>query len=243
MPGKPLEFNSFSMYSLYMQIAGIMFLSFALSIIWAFIVRKKENLSVKPLLYIFLFSFFAVLISILMQTLIYFLSQDFLKRAGYSYCILFNSFIHSAMPEEAVKAMLFYIFVKLLWADKMKTMDEITPAQTRANIRILMLLSVFYGLIFASFENLAYAIRYPEAIWIRSLTSNILHAGLGVYYLEISMVQKTRQLIKPFLFTWGIHGLYNMFFSIGSYFVIFGIVIVFFVISNAVSRYDRFKSN
>ena len=90
------------------QIAGIMFLSFALSIIWAFIVRKKENLSVKPLLYIFLFSFFAVLISILMQTIIYFLSQDFLKRAGYSYCILFNSFIHSAMPEEAVKAMLFY---------------------------------------------------------------------------------------------------------------------------------------
>ncbi|TWI78036.1 Protease prsW family protein [Treponema putidum] len=224
-----------------MQIAAIMFSSFALAIIWAFIVRKKENLSVKPLLYIFLFSFFAVLISILMQTLIYFLSQDFLKKAGYG--ILFDSFIHSALPEEAVKTLLFSIFVKLLWADKMKSMDEITPAETRTNIRILMLLSVFYGLIFASFENLAYAVRYPEAIWIRSLTSNILHAGLGVYYLEISMVQKRRKLIKPFIFTWGMHGLYNMFFSIGSYFVIFGIVIVFFVISNAVNRYDRFKSN
>ena len=226
-----------------MQIAALMFLSFALSIIWAFIIIGKENLSVKPLLYIFLFSFFAVLISILMQTIVYFLSQDFFKTTGYAYGILFDCFIHSSLPEEAVKALLFSIFVKLLWSDKMKNMDEITPAQTRANIRILMLLSIFYGLIFASFENLAYAIRYPEAIWIRSLTSNILHAGLGVYYLEISMVQKTRQLIKPFLFTWGIHGLYNMFFSIGSYFVIFGIVIVFFVISNAVSRYDRFKSN
>ncbi|EGC78177.1 MULTISPECIES: protease PrsW [Treponema] len=226
-----------------MQIAALMFLSFALAIIWAFIVIRKENLSVKPLLYIFLFSFFAVLISILMQTIVYFLSQDFLKTTGYAYGILFDCFIHSSLPEETVKALLFSIFVKLLWSDKMKNMDEITPAQNRANIRILMLLSVFYGLIFASFENLAYAIRYPEAIWLRSFTSNILHACLGVYYLEISMVQKTRNIIKPFLFTWGIHGLYNMFFSIGSYFVIFGIVIVFFVISNAVSRYDRFKSN
>ncbi|UTC74181.1 protease PrsW [Treponema sp. OMZ 792] len=226
-----------------MQIAAIMFLSFALSIVWALIIRRKENLSVKPLLYIFLFSFFAVLISILMQTIIYFLFQDFLKTKSYAYGILFDCFVHSSLPEEAVKALLFSIFVKLLWADKMKNMDEITPAQTRANIRILMLLSVFYGLIFASFENLAYVIRYPESIWLRSFTSNILHAGLGVYYLEISMVQKTRNIIRPFLFTWIIHGLYNMFFSIGSYFMIFGAVLVLFTVSNAVNRYDRFKSN
>ncbi|UTC68500.1 PrsW family intramembrane metalloprotease [Treponema sp. OMZ 789] len=231
------------MYSYDMQIALIVFLSFASSIICAFIVRRKENLSVKPLLYIFLFSFFAVLISILMQTIIYFLSQDFLQRAGYTRGILFDSFIHSSLPEETVKALLFSIFVKLLWADKMMNIDEVTPAQNRANIRTLMLLSVFYGLIFASFENIAYTIRYPESIWIRSITSNILHAGLGVYYLEISMVQKKKQLIKPLLVTWSIHGLYNMFFSIGSYFIIFGAAIVLFVVSNAVSRYDRFKSN
>lgn len=226
-----------------MQIAVIMFLSFALSIIWALIIRKKENLSVKPLLYIFLFSFFAVLISILMQTIIYFLSQDFLRMAWDTYGILFDCFIQSALPEEAVKTLLFSIFVKLLWSDKMMNIDEVTPAQTRANIRILMLLSVFYGLIFASFENLAYSIRYPGSLWSRSMTSNILHAGLGVYYLEISMVQKKRKLIRPFLFTWIIHGLYNMFFSIGSYFVVFGVALVFFVVSNALSRYDRFKSN
>lgn len=231
------------MYSENMQIAVIMFFSFITAAIWAFIVRKKENLSVKPLLYIFLFSFFAVLISILMQTIVYLLSQDFLKRLGYTYSILFDCFIHSAFPEEAVKTLLFCIFVKLLWSDKMMNIDEILPSQNRSNIRILLLLSVFYGLIFGSFETLLYAARYPESIWIRSISSNVLHACLGIYYLEISLVQKGKQIIRPFIFAWFLHGFYNMFFSIGSYFIVFGAVLVLFVISNAVNRYDRFKSN
>lgn len=226
-----------------MQIAAIILISFALSVVWAFFVIKKENLSAKTLLYIFLFSFFAVFISILMQKVIYFFSQDFLKKAGYAYYLVFDCFIHSSLPEETVKALLFYIFIKLIWMQKIKNTDSLTSAQTGPNIRALLLLSVFYGLIFASFENVAYVIRYPESIWIRTFTSNILHAGLGVYYLETGIAQGKKKPIRPFLVTWLIHGFYNMFFSIGSYFIIFGIVLVFFTVSNAVSRYDRFKSN
>lgn len=226
-----------------MQIAAIMFLSFAVAIAWAFIIAKKGKLSVKFLLYVFLASFFAVFVSILMQGIIDLAARNFFNGGVYPYGIVFDSFIHSALPEEAVKALFFSIFVKFFFKDWVVSKDKGKPYQNPSHIKKLMFISVFYGLIFASFENLAYAIRYPESLLVRAFTSNILHAALPIYYVEISMVRNTRRVIPPLIFTWIIHGLYNMFFLIGSYFVVFGVTFVLFVIFTSINRYKKLKTN
>ncbi|QSI04364.1 protease PrsW [Treponema pedis] len=226
-----------------MKIIAVMLFSFTSALIFAWIITKKENLSIKPLLYIFLFSFSAVLISILIQTAVEFFFFDFLRKADYIKIILFESFAAAALIEEFTKTVIFYAFVKFLWSDKITKVDENLPGEMREQIRILLFLSILYGLVFASFETLAYTVREGKFIWARLFTSNFLHAAFGIYYLQISMSRKFKKTILPFFSVWILHGLYNMFLSMGIFFSVFSYTIVLFLIGNVLRQYDRFKEN
>lgn len=226
-----------------MKIIAVILFSFFSAFICAYIITKKENLSAKPLFFIFSFSLSAVIISILFQTAVNFVFLDFLHSCNSIPVILFESFVISSLIEECIKTLIFFIFLKFLWATKIMKFDENLPGDMRAQVRVLLLLSIFYGFIFASFETLAYTIKSGDFFIIRLITSNFLHAAFGVYYLQIGMAQKLKKRIVPFFSAWILHGLYNMFLSIGIIFSFFSAMIVLFSIGNALKQYGKFKEN
>lgn len=226
-----------------MKIIAVMLFSFTSVFIFALVIMRKENLSIKPLLYIFFLSIAAIIISASIQSTIVFFFIGFLKRLTYTQGILFESFIGTALIEEFSKTVCFFIFVKFLSSGKTIKYDENVPGEVRARIRVLLFLSVFYGLAFASFETFVYIVYEGNFIWVRLFTSNFLHAALGVYYLQISMSKEYKKTAALFFSASVLHGLYNMFLSMGIFFSVFAGVIVLFSIGNAVKQYNNCKEN
>lgn len=223
-----------------MKIVAIIAFSFLPALLWGLFISKKENLSAKPLVTIVIFSFLSIVLALVIQA---FADYFFASKIESAFTILYDSFFLSSFIEELAKSLAFFIFVKFLWSNKLTQLDENLPGDMRAQVRTLLLLSVLYGFIFASIENFAYAIKIGYVVLVRLVTANFLHASFGVYYLEISMGQKLKKKIHPFILVWILHGLYNMFLALGSVFVFFSVMIVIFSIVNAIKQYEKFKEN
>ncbi len=204
---------------------------FAAAAVWAVLIIKKDKIAPKPVFFAFLYSFFSVIAAITLQLCAGFLQERFLARASLQQLVLFKSFFYTGLIEEAAKCFFFIIFIKTVRSkneDNFAKQTAVPPAAV----------AVFYGLVFASFENLAYAVLYGSgSILMRLLTADILHAGLGIYYLKIGRTGRTKTAVLLFCVPWLLHGLYNMFLSIGGFFSIFAFFILLYAAAAAAKEY------
>lgn len=213
----------------------ISLIPFAAPAVWGMMIIKKDKISFKLVFFSFLCSFFSVITAIVLQLFAGFLQDRFLERASLQSLILFKSFFYTGLIEEAAKCFFFLVFIKIVRnkdADNSTVNAAVPPAAV----------AVFYGLVFASFENLAYELLYAgSSVLTRLLTADILHAGLGIYYAKIYSAIQRKTAILLFCVPCFLHGLYNMFLNIGGFFSAFAFIISIYAALNIVKAYTAQK--
>lgn len=204
-----------------MEIVFIVFFSFIFLIIYVFFITGYVRF--KALFQVFLFSLFSVAASILLQTVLHnYCSNLFFNNSN----IFIKNFLHIALTEELSKLFFFTIFIKM----NRKENKQLSLQET-------FFLSLCYALVFASFENIAYAVQNINLLLFRNITGSILHFGLSLYLFKIVENKNKRN----FLIMWFLHGLYNLFLDMGGSFFIFSLVIAFFALINVFIKYYELK--
>lgn len=243
-----LDFNFIKMYSFRMRIIFIIFLSFIYAIIFPVIFKIQKKIEIKNFLYVFFLSFLSLFVSIFLQNCLTLLPIKFIINRKKIF-ILYESFFEAAFIEEISKLIFFLIFIKInkLAAEHRQITSGIEPSAriTSKNeeeiIKTLLYFGVFFGLIFSSFENIAYSIHTGNFIPVRLVTANLLHGFLTLYYIKIHIAHSLKHKIIFFTKTFLLHGLYNIFFNIGGYFIIFSCAILIFIIFTFVGFYNENK--
>ncbi len=245
-----LDFNFIKMYSFRMRIIFIIFLSFIYVIIFPAITKmqKKTEIKIKNFLYSFILSCLAFIVSIILQNFLAYLFIGFIKNSK-QILTLYQNFFEAAFIEEISKVLFFLIFIKIdtpalehgRRTSGIERSAGINSVYKEIDIKTLLYFGVFFGLIFSSFENIAYSIHTGNFIPVRLVTANLLHGFLTLYYIKIHIAHSLKHKIIFFTKTFLLHGLYNMFFYIGGYFIIFSCAILIFIIFTFVGFYNENK--
>ncbi|CEM62145.1 PrsW family intramembrane metalloprotease [Treponema phagedenis] len=209
-----------------MIIAAVILFSFLPALLWAFFTGAKKNIAPLPLFLSFTFAFCALVVVLFLQWLLGFDSKGF--QAPLS--LLYVSFIQAALIEEGVKLIFFLFLFKLLSSAKREKFEDSLPAQQRVSIFQTLILAVFFGFSFGGLETIGYGVIFPNFVLVRALTAVLLHGGLSVFYLRIAIVKNKMKQVLFFLIPFLLHGLYNFFIIIGSFFFIFSVLIIIFLL-------------
>ncbi len=212
-----------------MNAITIISLFFILVFLFIFLLRKKKDIDLKDIFICFSFSISALFLSIIIQNIIYLLVKNTFIENNYIFYSFFNSFISSSLIEENAKIFCFFI------ASKFLLKKESFNANNKVYSEKLFFLAIIYGLVFASFENLAYFIQDIESIKIRILTSSLLHSTISLYYWKI-ITKKNKSLY--FISAWLLHATYNLFLSTNIYLSILSVLIIFFLL---IKSFDTYK--
>lgn len=84
-----------------------------------------------------------------------------------------------------------------------------------------------FALFFATFENIAYSLHYPDSPLLRIATATVIHIGVGLWYPEIIRRNK-----KYFLFAVLLHAVYNFSTSYRPLFFTFGAACLLVCVQN-----------
>lgn len=84
-----------------------------------------------------------------------------------------------------------------------------------------------FALFFATFENIAYSLHYPDSPLLRIATATVIHIGVGLWYPEIIRRNK-----KYFLFAVLLHTVYNFSTSYRPLFFTFGAACLLVCVQN-----------
>ncbi len=136
--------------------------------------------------------------------------------------VISKSFIISALIEEAVKmSVIVFLLRVLIHSRKPDTANQAVQDDTVW----LSLIAIFFGLSFGGFETVSYSLRYPDVLPLRIITAVFLHGSLVAFFVPVAE-GNGRLSIFPFLRAVVLHGLYNMFFLLGGWFVIPGCAVL-----------------
>ncbi len=156
--------------------------------------------------------FFAAFSSIILVTVLQHCMHQFIDTSLNAQTggirILFNSIITAALIEEGCKAAAF----SLMPLRGMKA--------AASKNRSMLLLAIFFGFVFSGFEHLSYGIRSPNLWLLRLCTAAILHGTITVFYIRMRQARTKRYALTMFLLAVMLHGVYNIFVSIGGWFMI-----------------------
>ena len=194
------------------------------ALVWLAVTAVKKQ----PALFIaaaFFAAAAAVVLSVTAQQLLRFLMHTRLSEQPAPVFLLFQSFISAALIEEGVKAALFRLLMRSTAHIRQR------PAKQ------LILIAVFFALVFSGFENISYAIRYPQFRYLRLITASVLHGSLGIFYTQGLHTKNRRQLTVSVISAALLHGLYNVFVSIGGIFTVFSVAVIGITVTHAVRNY------
>lgn len=148
----------------------------------------------------------AVLLVILVQAKVGTLVTPSKVTALFTSSRMFSALFFDGFIEEGIKLICFLIFLRLL-----------AGKQGSTNL----LLAVFFGFCFASFEAVFFLVKNPHGIPLRIVTAFFLHGSIARLYLRIyktaGRAGKTGLIITVIL----LHASYNMFLAVGGFFSIF----------------------
>ncbi len=209
---------------------GIIIAYFIILCCFTIVINRGYKVILKDILFAFLFSFAAVKLSNLIQTLLFLLYEKHFPNKTYWLDIIFNSFISSALVEESIKLLLFYLFAKLVFSSRKVDLKN----NEKANH--VFFLAIFFGFIFATFENIAYFIHDISSIKIRLFTTSFLHATIAVYYWKILTKNKK---IAFFIQAWLLHAFFNFFLNLNIYFALFSVLILFYLLRKAGKEHKK----
>ncbi len=189
-------------------------------------IKKQKN--IKEFTIVFFTAFFAVKVSVFLQGILFNLcnsagyGSNFLTNENSGSEIFFNSFISTGLIEESVK--LFFFFILYFFCLKTQ------PSTKRQERKKILILALFFGFVFALFENLAYAVQDIYSIRVRIFTATILHTTISLYYWKIIFEENKSKKIKAFISAWLLHGFYNLFLTVNIYFAIFSVLILIYLV-------------
>lgn len=227
------------------KVLTVMFLPFVSVIIFALAFFRKEKKAMYFLPLFFASALAAVTVCSLLQIQLH---RIMLLQKSRTSEILFSSFIQSALPEEVCKLFFFLLsleiygkmpvtnYFKRLRHGKGGAETEHKAKQEGSCLHKMILLSVFSGLTFAAFENIAYAAADFYTLAVRTVSAVFIHAGTAVYYAKIAGAESKKKAALLFLPPFLMHGLYNMFINLGGFFYFFAASAVFFSISVSVKN-------
>lgn len=211
----------------------ILMYSFFCVFIFSFTVLKKNRKIIKLFPLFFIFSFFAVSAASLFQVS---LLQVISVENNFTVQVLFSSFIKTSLTEEFFKFCFFALCLKL--SIKIFTKDLVIEKKhqkiflTNKTMQSYILLSIFFGLNFAAFENISYIVQDLNLLMLRTFSSTIIHAALSIYYAEIILyIKYEKNFVKTFLFSAApflLHGFYNTFIALGGFFLFFAATLIVF---------------
>jgi len=102
----------------------------------------------------------------------------------------------------------------------------------------LVILAMFFTSCFASFENIAYTIFNIKVLPVRLITASLFHIFIAPYYLKA--ISKTKNINFSFLaLPIILHGAYNMFITMGGFFLAFSFIIILFLLIQTLSKLLR----
>ncbi len=202
----------------------IIIIFFLAVLLFTIAINKKSRINLKYIFFAFIFSLTALGLAIFLQWLLTRLFQINSIATSPS-IIFFDSFISTGLIEESCKIFFFYLLARLIYAKA--GIKKIEEAQT-LNPKQLLFLAIFFGLIFASFENIAYFIQDINSIKLRIISACLFHSTIVVYYRKFIL---KKHKFFYFLSAVLLHGLYNFFLSLNIYFSIFSALILVFLLA------------
>lgn len=211
-----------------MNIIHLLALAFLPAFIWAGIFVYKKRLGTS--LFSLTAAFFAAVMAILFvfafqQVLSLIIDNNSMNKINPA-AIFFQSFISAAFIEESSKVLSFWSMNHLV-ASFNKHKIFYAKKDINMNHNDMLFLAVFFGLVFSGFENIFYGIRYPQFSLIRLCTASVLHGALGVFFILIISAETTIRRIRYFIKAIFLHGIYNVFVTIGGWFFILAAIVIY----------------
>ncbi len=185
--------------------------------IWGVYANRKKL----PLL-LLAAAFFTALLAVVSTLLLQWLYAQWIPPSGtITQTVIRSSFIDSALIEETVKMIAVMVLTSTVSGAVFRRGRGGEPA---VGVCQLCILAVFFGLLFGGFETLSYSLRYPRVLPLRIITAVLLHGSLAVLFVPV-MRKKSRRITNFFRAVL-LHGLYNMFFLFGGFFIVPGITVL-----------------
>ncbi len=228
----PTAFFIISILILVFTFICFVFFPFIFSVFFSFFLVCRMGVQVYAVLYASLFSFLAILVSSILQLLIFFLFSPLLGQREILN-LFFDSFIYSATIEEMIKFFLFYYFLL-----RVKYSSSLTISNEEKNKNQILILVMFFASCFAGFENISYMLFEIRLLPIRLVTASLLHILVSPYYLKAIIKTKnihTSVLIIPII----LHGTYNLLVTLGGVFFLLSFVIIFFLLIQNILVFTR----